>query len=107
MPGVAIGGGTTKRDRLSLLVGAFCRMVQGCYTPRDLMLSVVEMPVEFMLSACPNSLSLVRMALFRVSKATEDDTKARVKLLSETLMGLYWMLSGLCSWNLKPTGGDG
>ena len=41
------------------------------------------------------TLSLVRMALFMVSKATENDTKARVKLLSETLMGLYWMLSGL------------
>ena len=95
MPGV--GGGTTKRDRLSLLVGAVYRMVQGCFTPRDLMLSVVEIPlsVEFVLSTCSNSLSLVRMALFRVSKATENDTKAKVKLLSETLMGLYWMLSGL------------
>ena len=47
------------------------------------------------------------MALFRVSKATENDTKAIVKLLSETLMGLYWILSGLSSWNLKNTGGDG
>ena len=93
MPGV--GGGTTKRDRLSLLIGAVHRMVQGCYTPRDLMLSVVDMSVEFVISARANSLSLVRMALFRVSKATEDDTKARVKIRSETLMGLYWMLSGL------------
>ena len=93
MPGV--GGGTTKRGRLSLLVGTVYRMVQGCYTPRDLMLSVVEMSVEFVLSTCSNSLSLVRTALFRVSKATEKDTKARVNLLSGTLMGLYWMLSGL------------
>ena len=30
MPGA--GGGTTKRDRLSLLVGAVYRIVQGCYT---------------------------------------------------------------------------
>ena len=93
MPGV--GGGTTERDRLSLLVGTVYRMVQGCYTPRDLMLSVVEMSVEFAISTCSNSLSLVRMALHRVSKATEKDTNVRVKLLSETLMGLYWMLSGL------------
>jgi hypothetical protein len=93
MPGV--GGGTTKRDRLSLLVGTVYRMVQGCYTPRDPTLSVVEMSVEFVLSTCSNSLSLVRMALFRVSKATENDAKVRVKMLSETLMGLYWMLSGL------------
>ena len=35
------------------------------------------------------------MALFRVSKATENETKVRVKLLFETLMGLYWTLSGL------------
>ena len=91
----SVGGGTTKRDRLSLLVGAVYRMVQGCFTPRDLMLSVVEMSVEFVISTCSNSLSLVRMALHRVSKATEKDTNVRVKLLSETLMGLYWMLSGL------------
>ena len=91
----SVGGGTTKKDRLSLLVGAVYRMLQGCDTPRDLLLSVVEMPAEFMISTRSNSLSLVRMALFRVSKATENDTKARVKLLSETLMGLYWMLSGL------------
>ena len=35
------------------------------------------------------------MALYRVSKATEKDMNVRVKILSETLMGLYWMLSGL------------
>ena len=104
-----VGGGTTKRGRLSLLVGAVCRMVQGCHTPRDLMLSVVEMSVEFVISTstCANSLSLVRMALFTVSKATEGDAKARVKIPSETLMGLYWMLRGLWGCNLKPTGGDG
>ena len=34
------GGGTTKKDRLSLLVGAVYRMVQVCYTPMDLVLSV-------------------------------------------------------------------
>ena len=93
MPGV--GGGTAKRDRLSLLVGAVYRMVQGCSSPRDLMLSVVEMSVECVVSTCSNSLSLVRMALFRVSNAPENETNARVKLLSETLMGLYWMLSGM------------
>ena len=91
----SVGGGTSKRERLSLLVGAVYRMVQGCYTPMDLMLLVVEMSVEFVISTRANSLSLVRMALFRVSKATENDTNARVKLRSETLMGLYWMLSGL------------
>ena len=93
MPGV--GRGTTKKERLSLLVGDVYRMVQGCFTPRDLMLSVVEMSIEFVISTCSSSLSLVRMALFRVSKATENETKARVKLFSETLMGLYWMLSGM------------
>ena len=76
-------------------------------TPRDLMLLVVEISMEFVISTCANSLSLVRMALFRVSKATENDTKARVTLLSETLIGLYWMLSGLWSCNLKPAGRSG
>ena len=93
MPGV--GGGTTKRDRLCLLVGAVYRMVQGYFTPRGLMLSVVEMSVEFVISTRSDSLSLVRMALFRVSKATENETKAGVTSLSEALMGLYLSVSGL------------
>ena len=101
------GGGTIKKARLSLMVGVVYRKVQGCYTPRDLVLSVVEMSVEFVMSTCSSSVSLVRMALFRVSKATENDTNVRIKLFSETLMGLYWMLSGLWSYYLKPTGGDG
>ena len=105
MPGV--GGGTTKRVRLSLLVGAVYRMVQGCYTPRDLMLSVVEMSVEFVISTRAISRSLVKMALFRVSKATENDAAARGTLLSEALMGLYWIPSGLRSCDLQPPGGDG
>ena len=62
---------------------------------RDLMLSVVEMSVEFVVSTRSNSVSLVRVALFRVSKATENDKNARVELLSETLVGLYWMMSRL------------
>ena len=89
------GGGTAKRDRPSLLVGAVYKMVQGCHTPRDLMLSVVEMSVESVISTRSNSVSLARMALCRVSKATANDTKAKVTLLFETLMGLYWMQSGL------------
>ena len=91
----SVGGDTTKKGRLGLLVGTVHRMVQGCYTPMDLMLSVVEMSVEFVLSTCSNSLSLVRMALYRVSNATENDANARVKMLSGALLGLYWMLSGL------------
>ena len=103
----SVGGGTTKNDRLSLLVGAVYRMVQGCYTPMDLLLSVVEMSVAFAISTFSSSVSLVRMSLFRVSKATESDTNARAKLLSETLMGLYCVLRGLWSYYLEPTGGDG
>ena len=59
------------------------------------MLSVVEMSVEFVVSTRSDSFSSVSMALFRVSKATVHETKARANLLSETLMGLYWMLRGL------------
>ena len=61
----------------------------------DLMVSVLEMAVKFVISACSSSVSLVRMDLHRASKATEKETNARVTLLSEALMGLYWMLSGL------------
>ena len=82
-------------------------MLQGCYTPRDLMLPVMEMSVEFVISTRAHSPGLVRIALFRVSKATENDTKVGVKMPSEALMGLYWMLGGLWGCNLKPTGGDG
>ena len=69
MPGV--GGGTTKRDRLSLLVGAVYRMVQGCHTPRDLILSVVEMSAEFVISTHSNSLSLVRAKQLRTKRKRE------------------------------------
>ena len=44
------------------------------------MFSVMDWSVEFGISTCANSLSLVRMALFRVSKATENGTNARVEL---------------------------
>ena len=42
---LSAGGGTTIKDRLSLMVGTVYRMVQGCYTPMELVLSVVEMSV--------------------------------------------------------------
>ena len=60
------------------------------------MLSVVEMSVEFVIGTRSNSASLVRMALFRVSKAIDNDTKfnVSVKLLSETLMGYRWASTG-------------
>ena len=72
-----------------------------------LMLLLVEISLEFVISTRSTSVSLVRMALCRVSNATGNDTNARVKLRSETLMGLYWMLSGLWSYYLTPTGGGG
>ena len=82
------GAGTTKKDQLNLLVGAVYRMVQGCYTPMELVLSVVKEAVDFVVSTRSSSVSLVRVALFKVSKATENDTSASAQLLSETLMGL-------------------
>ena len=76
----SVGGDTTKKGRLGLLVGTVHRMVQGCYTPMDLMVSVLGMSVEFVISTRSCSVSLVRMALHRVSKAAENETNARVKL---------------------------
>ena len=40
------GGGTTKRDRISWIVGALFRMAYGCLTPTDVALSVCELAVE-------------------------------------------------------------
>ena len=99
---LSAGGGTTtgKTDGLSLMVGTVYRMMQGCYTPTDLVLSVVEMCVELGLSTHSSSVSLVRMALHRVivmimSKATENKMNARIKSFAGTLMVLYWVLGGL------------
>ena len=89
------GGGTTKKDRLSLMVGTVYMIVQGCHTPMVLVLSVVAMAVEFVMRTRSSSVRLVRMTLNRVSKATENDTNAIIKLFSGILMVLYWMLSGL------------
>ena len=74
-----------------------------------LVVSVLEMAAEFVISARSYSVSLLRMALriHSASKATEGHTNARAKLLAETLMGLYWMMSGLWRYYLKPTRGAG
>ena len=37
---------TTKRDRLSWIIGALFRMVYGCLTPTDVALSVCKLAVE-------------------------------------------------------------
>ena len=42
-----------------------------------------------------SSVSLVRMALRRLSKAIENETNARTELFSGNLMVIYWMLSGM------------
>ena len=86
-----VGGGTAKKHRLGLLVGTAHRMVQGCYTPMDLRVLVLEVDVEFVISTRSYSIRLVKMALHRVSRATENETNVRIKLLSGTLMGLSWM----------------
>ena len=54
----------------------------------DLVVSVAEMSVEFVRSTASGSVSLFRMALHRMSKATENETNERIKLFSGTLMVL-------------------
>ena len=89
--------------------GAVYRMVQGCYTPAGLVLSVVEMPVEVLMSTRSSFVGLVGMALHKVSKATEDNANARTKPASGALglVILHWMMSGLWGCYLKPNRGDG
>ena len=57
------GGGTSKRDGLSWLIGALFRMVYGCLTPTDMALSACELAVELRLSAATNPRTLLRSAL--------------------------------------------
>ena len=44
----------------------------------------MEMPVEFVISTRPSSVSLVSMTLHRMIKLTENDANARIELSSGT-----------------------
>ena len=56
-------GGTTKRDRLSWIVGALFRMAYGCLTPTDVALLVCELTIELELDGTAISQGLLRIAL--------------------------------------------
>ena len=90
------GGGTTKRDRLSWIVGALFRMVSGCLTPIDVALSVCKLAVELELSGTSSPRGLLRVALVRVGVIIlERMEEERMKEFSGTLVFLYRMLGGL------------
>ena len=59
------GGGirTSKKDRLSWLIGALFRMVYGCLPPTGVALLACEMAVELEVSAASNPRTLLRMAM--------------------------------------------
>ena len=61
------GGGTTRQDRLSWIVGALFRMAYGCLTPTDVALSVCELAVELELSGTASPRCFLRAALLGVS----------------------------------------
>ena len=91
------GGGTSKRDRLSWIIGTLFRIVYGCLTPTDVALSVCKLAVELELSRTSSSRGLLRVALLRVSviilESMEEDE--RMKEFSGTFVFLYRMLGGL------------
>ena len=89
------GGGTSKRDRLSWLIGALFRMVYGFLTPTDVALSVCELAVELQLSAAKFHMTLLRMALLRVSVILQEGKEERMKESLRTFVSLYMMLGGL------------
>ena len=99
------GGGTIKRDRLSWLIGALFRMSYGCLTTMNVALLVCELAVELQLSAATNPMTLLRMALLRVSVILLERKEERMKEFSGAFVSLYRMLGGLWRCYLKPPGG--
>ena len=89
------GDGTTKRDRMSWIVGALFRMAYGCLTPTDVALSVCELAVELELSGTASPRCLLGVALLRVSVIILEMQEERMKEFSGTLVFLYRMLGGL------------
>ena len=83
------GGGTTKRDRLSWIIGALFRMVYGYLTPTDVALSVCKLAVELELSGTSSPMSLLRVALLRVGVIIlERQEEERTKEFSGTFNSL-------------------
>ena len=99
------GGGTTKRDRMSWIVGALFRMVYGCLAPTAVALSVCELAVELELSGTTSPRSLLRVALLRVGVIILEMQEERMKEFSGTFVFLYRMLGVLWSCYLKPPRG--
>ena len=90
------GGGTTKRDRLSWIIGALFRIVYGCRTPTDVALPVCRLAVELESSGTSSSKGLLRVALVRVGVIIlESMEEERMKEFSGTFVFLYRMLGGL------------
>ena len=88
------GGGTSRRDRLSWIVGALLIMVYGCLTPRDVALSVCKLAVELQLAAASNPRTLLRTALIKVSVIILERKEERMREFSRTFVSLYRMLGG-------------
>ena len=89
------GGGTTKRDRMSWIMGALFRMAYGCLKPTDLALSVCELAVELELSGTTSPRWLLRVALLRVSVIKLEMQEEWMKEFSGTFVFLYRMLGWL------------
>ena len=82
------GGGTSKKDRSTWLVSALLRMGYGCLTPTDMALSMCEMSVELKMSGASNPMTLLRMALLRVSLVIQGGEEERMNGFSRAFVFL-------------------
>ena len=89
------GGGTTKNDRMSWIVGALFRMGYGCLTPTDGPLSVCKLAVELELSGTISPERLLRVALLRVGVIILEMQEERMKEFLGTFVFLNMILAGL------------
>lgn len=61
-------------------------MAYGCLIPTDVALSVRELAVEIQLSAAKSPMTLLRMALLRVSVILQEGKEEKMKEFSRTLI---------------------
>ena len=91
--------GTTKRDRLSWIVGSLFRMAYNCFTQTDVALSVCVLAVELELSGTASPRCLLSIALVNVSVIIYviilEMQEERMKEFSRTFWFLYRMSGGL------------
>ena len=85
-------GGTNKVGRLSWIVGAIHRILQGCYGDDDIVLSLLELRLELAVSGwCAG---LLRAAVAKAEQSIVE--KSREWQNKATLLCVVWVALELC-----------